>query len=106
MGAALFDPRVLDAILALVAIEGLGFAVWRALTGTGPATGGLIATLAAGAGLLLAFRASLSGGSPATIAGFLAAALIAHAIDLGRRLNEGAPRRNSEVDSARERAHG
>ena len=80
-----FDLRVIDAILALIVLEGLGLIAWRSFTGSGPRTGPLIANLAAGAALLTALRETLSGAPAALIGATLALALVAHGLDLAGR---------------------
>ena len=85
MAAYLLDGRAVDAILALIAIEGFLLTAWRLRTGGGPPIATTIASLLAGACLLLALREALTGGAPQTIAAWLAAAFAAHGADLGGR---------------------
>jgi hypothetical protein len=75
----------IDAVLALIGVEGLGLLIWRAKTGTGPAPRALIANLAAGACLLLVVRALITGAG--LIATFvpMTLALVAHGLDLAAR---------------------
>lgn len=77
--------RIVDLILALVVLEAIGLVVWRRLTGRGIEPVGLVANLAAGACLLLALRAALTGSGWETIAAWLAASFVAHGVDLTRR---------------------
>jgi hypothetical protein len=81
MTAFVLTPRVIDGILALVAVEALAVLALRAF-GRGPATLPFAANLLAGAFLLLALRAALGGGSATSIGLCLTAALIAHVADL------------------------
>jgi hypothetical protein len=85
VAAAFASGRIVDVILALVVAEALAILLWRRLTGRGPALADLAATLLSGALLMLALRSALHGSDWPTIAGFLAASLAAHLVDLGRR---------------------
>lgn len=76
--------RVVEMILLLVAAEAA--VLWWFARRTGRGTGPLLATLAAGACLLLALRAALVQSGALWIGAFLAAALIAHTFDLAARL--------------------
>ena len=82
MATYLLDGRAIDAIMALVAIEGCVLVTWRTLTGRGPSPAALVANLLAGASLLLALRAALSGASPVIISVCLVIALVAHGADI------------------------
>lgn len=79
------DPRFIDVILALVAVEAVGLLGVRKLSGAGPAPLGFLCTLLAGAFLLLALRFTLAGASAYAIAGCLALGLVAHLADLSLR---------------------
>jgi hypothetical protein len=81
----LLDGRAIDAIIALIAIEGCVLVAWRTRTGRGPPVAAIAANLLAGAGLLLALRAALTGASPYAISAFLAMAFAAHAADMAGR---------------------
>ena len=59
--------------------------IYRKATGRGLAPGDLFAMLLAGACLVLALRAVLTGSNWPAVALFLGAALVAHVIDLYRR---------------------
>ncbi len=85
MAAIFLDSADIDAIVALVAIEGVVLLAWRARTGGGPPIPGTIANLAAGAFLLLGLREALATGSPETIMALLAMAFVAHIGDLASR---------------------
>ena len=74
---------IADFILAGMVAEGIGLAVYRATTGRGPRP--VVANLLAGASILIAWRASASGASDAAVAAALAAAGIAHGLDLAAR---------------------
>lgn len=79
MEALFASGRVVDAVLALLLLEALALALWRARRAAMP-----WATLAAGAGLLLAWRLTLASASWAWVAAALAAAGVAHGWDLWR----------------------
>jgi hypothetical protein len=75
----------IDAILVLVALEGLALTAYRHWSGRGPALVPLVANLAAGACLLLALRAALTGGGFEAWSPWLGASFIAHSVDLRAR---------------------
>lgn len=79
------NGRIVEGIVALVALEALILSIWRARTGGGPEPLSLIANLLAGSFLLLALRNALAGTSPRWIAICLIAALAAHVADLAAR---------------------
>jgi hypothetical protein len=81
------DPRFIDAILALVALEAFGALAFRAMRGSGPAPLAFLGNLFAGAFLLLALRHALAGGTAYAIAASLALAFVAHVVDLALRWN-------------------
>lgn len=83
------DGRAIDVLLGLMALEAVVLAGWRGRTGTGPRPRELLATLAAGAGLLLALRCALAGSSWHWIALWLLVALAAHVADLAGRWRAG-----------------
>ena len=89
MAAFLPDPWIVDAIIALVAIEGVVLVLWRALTGGGLPIAETLANLSSGAALLLALRMALTGASPAYVLAVLSVALIAHLADLASRWETG-----------------
>ena len=79
------DGRAVDLILVLMVLEGILLAAYRWRTGRGIAVVDLLGMLLAGAFLLLALRAALTGASWSRIAVWLLAALAAHLVDLVRR---------------------
>lgn len=79
------DPRVIDLILTLVALEAVGVLGFRLIRGSGPSPLGFLCTLLAGAFLLLALRFALAGASNAMTAGCLLLSLFAHLADLSLR---------------------
>jgi hypothetical protein len=81
----LLSGTVIDAILALIVVEGIALVTWRRLTQSGPDVAGLIANLAAGAFLFLALRTVLAGAAQAMTGLCLIAALVADLADLGLR---------------------
>lgn len=84
--AALISGGLVDAILVLVALEGVVLAALLRRSGRAAALPGLLATLLSGAALLLALRAALIGAGAVWIGAWLAAALAAHLLDLWLRL--------------------
>ncbi len=100
MAAFLPDPWIVDAIIALVAIEGVVLVLWRALTGGGLPIAETLANLSSGAALLLALRMALTGASPAYVLAVLSVALIAHLADLASRWESAPQRLPNEGSSA------
>ena len=80
--------RIVDLIVALTVVEWLALAAYHRSTGRGIAPLDLLGNLLAGAFLLLALRGALLGAGWGWIGLALAAALIAHLSDLGRRWNK------------------
>ncbi|WP_430910579.1 hypothetical protein [Methylobacterium sp. sgz302541] len=90
--AELFSSgRVVELILALVAVEGAALLALHRLTGRGPSALPLACNLAAGAALMLALRAALVGAPWTAVAGWLLAALAAHAAEMVWRLRRPGP---------------
>jgi len=89
---ALFTSgRIVDIALALMALEMAGlWVVSRARNGVFPFSA-LAWNVAAGASLLLALRAALTGAGWPWLALFLTAALVAHIGDVRRRLTSSQP---------------
>ena len=82
---AFADPRAVDFLLGFVVIEAIVFWIaWRR-RGRGLTPRALLACLLPGAFLMLALRAALAGQGGAPVAGWLAAALVAHLVDLSIR---------------------
>ena len=79
------NGRVVDLILALVAIEAILLAWFRRATGRGVSPGDLLWNLLAGCCLLLALRSALIGAAWPWIALPLSMAFVAHLADLRRR---------------------
>jgi hypothetical protein len=77
--------RVIDLILLLVVLEGLGLALLRRVTARGPLLRDILPTLISGGLLLVALRAAMADASWRLIAVPLLGALIAHLVDLSRR---------------------
>jgi hypothetical protein len=75
----------LDVVLALMLVEGIVLVAYRRLTGRGIAPIAVVANLAAGGGLLLAFRAAVGGWGAPAIAACMALSFAAHLTDLQRR---------------------
>jgi hypothetical protein len=93
MAAFLADSRMVDAIIALVAVEGIVLLLWRAITGGGLSAAETLANLSSGAALLLALRLAITGGLSASVLALLSVALIAHVADLASRWKAGSARR-------------
>ena len=107
MAAFLPDARIVDAIIALVAVEGIVLVLWRALTGDGLPVAETLANLSSGAALLLALRIAITGGLSAPVLALLSVALIAHVADLAsrweaasRRRSKGSPIPSSRIGSS------
>ena len=80
---ALFDGgRVIDLILGLMVVEAIALAVLYRMTGRGIAPVRLWPNLFAGAFLMLALRASLTGAGATAIGSWLALGLVGHLADL------------------------
>ena len=77
--------RIVDLILGLMVLEGLGLVLYRHKTGSGIAAKALAANLLAGGCLLLAVRLALAGAQWPWVSLWLAAALLAHLADLRSR---------------------
>ena len=77
--------RLVDLILALVVVEAAALILYWRRFGGGVAPFDLLPNLCAGAFLLLALRAALTGGGWMPASGCLAAAGLAHLADLYRR---------------------
>ena len=85
MNALVENGLVANLVLALLALEAAALLLLWRLRGRGIAPGRLLPMLLAGAFLLLALRAALTGQGAGAIALFLALAGIAHAADLKSR---------------------
>jgi hypothetical protein len=77
--------RLVDLVLIIVAIEAVCLVLYWRFTARGVSPGDLLPNLFAGAFLLLALRFSLGGAGWQLCCGSLAAAGLAHLVDLGRR---------------------
>ena len=77
--------RLVDLILAIVAIEAAFLVFYWRSTGRGVSPGDLLPNLCAGALLLLALRLSLGDAGWELCCASLAAAGVAHLVDLNRR---------------------
>jgi hypothetical protein len=82
---AFASGRVIDAVLVAVVVQALALALWARRTGRGVPPASLLATLAAGAFLLLALRTALAGEWWGWTGLALLAALVAHVVDLRLR---------------------
>ena len=85
MDALLANGRLVDAMLALMAVEFLALTLYRRASGRGPALLDLAINQLAGAFLLVALRCALTGAGVLPIAASLSGALAAHVADLARR---------------------
>jgi hypothetical protein len=77
--------RIVDLILAFVALEAVALLVYAHGTARGIAPMGVLTNLAAGTCLLLALRCALVASPWGWTAAWLLAALFAHLADLGQR---------------------
>ena len=77
--------RLVDLILALVAVEALALAIYFRVTGRGVPIADLLPNLLAGTCLLITLRLALSGAGWLLCCASLAAAGLAHMMDIGRR---------------------
>jgi hypothetical protein len=77
--------RVVDLILAFLAIEAIALIGYAKRTGRGIAPASLFTNLLAGGFLLLSLRSALVAAAWMWTASFLAAALLAHLADLAQR---------------------
>lgn len=77
--------RIVDLILAAMALEAAALAAYRRRSGRGVPLPDLAANLVAGGCLLLALRAALTGADWSAAAAWLGAALLAHLADLACR---------------------
>jgi hypothetical protein len=85
IGGLFASGRIVDLALAFMALEALILLAWRRLGGRVPAPFRLLPSLAAGACLLLALRASLTGAEWPLSALWLTFGLISHLADLWLR---------------------
>lgn len=84
--AELFSSgRIVDLVLGFMVLEVLILALYRRIAGGGIGTPDLLANIAAGACMLLALRAALTGQSWVWVAAALSASLLAHLFDISRR---------------------
>jgi hypothetical protein len=89
----LFDSgRVIDLILVLMGVEAIALAALYRLTGRGIQPVRLWSNLLAGAFLMLALRASLTGAGATTIGSWLTLGLVGHLMDLVLRWPRNAAR--------------
>lgn len=95
--SAFVDPRLVDWILLLVALEAVGALALRRLWRRGPPPAGFLCNLLAGAALLFALRGALAGDPSWTIAASLAVAFVAHLADLALRWETPAAERQSTI---------
>ena len=85
MKEAFSSGMIIDLVLALMVIEGVVLALFRARNGRGLASTSLVITLASGAALMLALRAALVGAPWPIISIWMLAGLVAHVFDLRAR---------------------
>lgn len=85
MEAWFASGRIVDAALAITALETLAVVLWHRRTGRGVAPADFLGNIASGACLMLALRCALVGAWPGWVALCLVLALAAHLADLRRR---------------------
>ncbi len=76
---------LVDAVIAITVLEGLGLALYHRVTGRGMAPRDYVANLSAGLALMLALRAVLSSASWTWVAAALLLSGLMHATDLRSR---------------------
>jgi hypothetical protein len=81
--------RMVELAIALTLAEAAALLLWHRLTGRGLAPRQWLPMLGAGLFLMLALRATVAGATLAPVAAALAAAGLAHALDLARRWERG-----------------
>jgi hypothetical protein len=81
----ILSGHVVDLILAVMVAEAIGLLVLWRWRGAGIAPVPLLANLAAGACVMMALRAALTGASPMTLALLLGLSFAAHLVDLAVR---------------------
>ena len=91
---------LVDAVVAVALVELVALVAWRMATGRGLPAADLAANLSAGLCLLGALRSVLSGAAWPPCALWLAAAGLAHATDLARRLRAAAARSRGDAVAA------
>ena len=77
---------VADIVLGCLVLEGVGLFAWRLLLGRGLPLREVLSLLLPGAFLVLALRFALTGAPWGLIPVMLVGALVAHLLDLSRRL--------------------
>lgn len=77
--------RIIDWILLLIVLEAVALGAWHRRSGRGIPLRQVLGTLASGAALMLALRASLAGQPWTMVALWLSLALLAHLADLASR---------------------
>jgi hypothetical protein len=81
----LASPHLIDLILVFTACEPIVLALWHRRTGRGPTPAAIGRLLLPGLCLMLALRAALAGAAWPWVPAALAAALVAHLLDLRGR---------------------
>ncbi len=87
--------RIVDLILCLMLAEALLLLLLRSRAGLRASRIEVLATIGAGAGLMLALRAALRGAPWTVVAAWLLAALGAHLVDMAARFGPGAAARSA-----------
>ncbi|HTN47881.1 MAG TPA: hypothetical protein VMK32_00455 [Burkholderiaceae bacterium] len=85
MQQLVLSGQIIDLILSLVAVEIVVLGILQARRRVGPGWRAMLPNLIAGATLLLAVRAAITGSAWPSIAAWLAAAGVAHVADLWTR---------------------
>lgn len=83
--------RIVDVIVALMAVEAIALSLLRQKAGRGPTRLEIAASLAAGLALLVALRFALTGTHWEWVAAALAASLVAHLTDMRLRWTRTGP---------------
>lgn len=77
--------RIIDMILALMALEAVALLAFNRITGKGAGPRAILPFMAAGVCLMLSLRVALTGGNWQIIAVLLLAAFVMHLLDIGLR---------------------
>lgn len=82
MAELITSGRIADIILAMMAVEAVVLVMLRRGFGIGPSSGLVLAILASGAGLALAYKAAVAGAPWSLIAAALTLSCVAHIASL------------------------
>lgn len=86
LSQAIATGRMFDIIAIVMVVEAAGLWLYRRISGHGPGTREVLASIGAGFCLVVAFRVAMAGAATAWTLFFLSCALAAHVLDMERRL--------------------